>query len=58
MIMTRNQTSNSFKVKTDPHPLKSIISKTKTRASTLRDLIVKNVYGNAITKLIKKNMMW
>ena len=41
---------------TDSHPLKSVISKTKTRAPTtviLRDLIVKNVYGNAITKSIK-----
>ena len=39
---------------TDLHLLKSIISKTKSRASTtviLGDLIVKkNVYGNAITK--------
>ena len=35
------------------HPPKSIISKTKTRAPTtviLGDSIVKNVYGNAITK--------
>ena len=37
---------------------KIIISKTKTRAPTLGDSIVKNVYGNAITKLIKRNMMW
>ena len=46
--MKKNQTS-----KTDSHPLKSIISKTKTRAPTtviLGDSIVKNVYGNAITK--------
>ena len=38
---------------TDSHPVKSIISKTKTRAPTaviLGDSIVKNVYGNAITK--------
>ena len=44
MIKTKNQTS------------KSIISKTKTRAPTtviLGDSIVKNVYGNAITKSIK-----
>ena len=44
--------------KTDSHPLKSIISKTKTRAPTtviLGDSIsnVKNVYDNAITKSIK-----
>ena len=41
---------------TDSHPLKSIISKTKTRAPAaviLGDSIVKNVYGNAITKSIK-----
>ena len=40
----------------DLHPLKSIISKTRTRAPTtliLGDSIIKNVYGNAITKLIK-----
>ena len=38
------------------HPPKSIISKTKTRAPTtviLGDSIVKNIYGNAITKSIK-----
>ena len=38
------------------HTLKSVISKTKTRAPTkiiLGDSIVKNVYGNAITKSIK-----
>ena len=41
---------------TDSHPLISIISKTKTRTPTtvtLRDSIVKNVCGNAITKSIK-----
>ena len=41
---------------TDPHSLKSIISKTKTRAYTtviLGNSIVKNVYGNAITRSIK-----
>ena len=41
---------------TNSNPLKSIISKTKTRAQTtviLGDSIVKNVYGNAITKSIK-----
>ena len=41
---------------TDSHPLKSTISKTKTRAPTtviLGDSIVKNVYCNAITKSIK-----
>ena len=41
---------------TDSNPLKSIISKTKTRAPTtviLGDSIVKNVYGNAITKSTK-----
>ena len=41
---------------TDSHPLKSIISKTKTRAPTavvLVDSIKKNVYGNALTKSIK-----
>ena len=41
---------------TESHPLKSIISKTKTRAPTtviLGNSIVKNVYGNAITKSIK-----
>ena len=41
---------------TESHPLKSIISKTKTRASTaviLGDSTVKNVYDNAITKSIK-----
>ena len=40
---------------TDSNPLKSIISKTKTRAPTtiiLGDSIVKNVYVNAITKSI------
>ena len=38
---------------TESHPLKSIISKTKTRAPTtviLGDSIVKKVYGNSITK--------
>ena len=42
---------------TDSHPLKSIISKTKTRAPTaviLGDSIIKNVYGNALTKSIKQ----
>ena len=42
---------------TDSHPLKSIISKTKTRASTtviLGDSILKNVNGIAITKSIKR----
>ena len=41
---------------TDSHPLKSIFSRTKTRAPTtviLGDSIVKNVYDNAITKSIK-----
>ena len=41
---------------TDSHPLKSIISKTKTRAPTtvtFVDSIVKNFYGNAITKSIR-----
>ena len=41
---------------TGSHPLKSIISKTKTKAPTtviLGDSIVKNVYGNDIAKLIK-----
>ena len=41
---------------TDSHPLKSIISKTKTRAPAtviLGDSIVKIVHGNAITKSIK-----
>ena len=41
---------------TESHPLKSIISKTKTRAPTtvtFGDSIVKNVYGNANTKSIK-----
>ena len=41
---------------TDSHPLKSIISKTKTRAPTavvLEDSIKKNVYGYALTKSIK-----
>ena len=41
---------------TESHPLKSIISKTKTRAPTtviLGDSIVKKVYGNAITKAKK-----
>ena len=45
-----------IKNETDSHPLKSIISKTKTRAPTtaiLGDSIVKNVYGNAITKSVK-----
>ena len=49
--MKKNQTS-----KTDSHPLKSIISKTKTRAPTavvLEDSIKKNVYGCALTKSIK-----
>ena len=46
----------------DSHPLKSIISKTKTRAPATAILgvsIVKNVYGNAITKSIrhKKHVM-
>ena len=47
-LLTQNETNS--------HPLKSIISKTKTRAPTtviLGDSIVKNIYGNAITKLIK-----
>ena len=41
---------------TDPHLLKSIISKTKARAQIaviLEESIVKNVYGNAITKSMK-----
>ena len=41
---------------TDSHPLKSIISKTKTRAPTtvtFVDSIVKNFYDNAITKSIR-----
>ena len=41
---------------TDSHPLKSIISKTKTRTPTtvmLGHSIVKSVYDNAITKSIK-----
>ena len=41
---------------TDLHPLKWIISKTKTRAPTtviLGNSIIKNVYSNAITKSIK-----
>ena len=41
---------------TDLHPLTSTILKTKTRTPTtviLGDSIVKNVYGNAITKSIK-----
>ena len=41
---------------TDFHLPRSIISKTKTRTSTtvtLGDSIVKNVYGNAITKSVK-----
>ena len=41
---------------TDPHLLKSIISKTKARAPIaviLGESIVKNVYGNAITKSMK-----
>ena len=41
---------------TDSLPLKSIISKTKTRATAaviLGDSIIKNVYGNAIKKSIK-----
>ena len=40
----------------DLNPLKSIISKTGTRVPTtviLGDSIIKNIYGNAITKLIK-----
>ena len=46
----------------DSHPLKSIISKTKTRAPATAILgvsIVKNVYGNAIMKSIrhKKHVM-
>ena len=46
----------SIQNETDSHPLKSAISKTKTRAPTtviLGDSIVKNVYDNAITKSIK-----
>ena len=42
--------------KTDPHSLKSIVSKTKTRAHItviLGDSIVKNVYGNDITRSLK-----
>ena len=36
---------------TDSHPLKSIISKTRVPATvTLGDSIMKDVYGNAITK--------
>ena len=39
---------------TDSHPLKSIISKIKTRTPTTAILgDSKNVYGNAITKSIK-----
>ena len=40
---------------TESHPLKSIISNTKTRAPTVipGDSTVKNVYGIAITKSIK-----
>ena len=42
--------------KTESHPLKSITSKTETRAPTtviLGDSILKTVYGNDITKSIK-----
>ena len=42
--------------KTDSHPLKSIISKAKNSTPTtviLGDSILKNVYGNPITKSIK-----
>ena len=45
----------------DSHPLKSIISKTKTRAPTtviIGDSVVKNAYGNAVTISIKRNMLW
>ena len=41
---------------TDSHPLRSIISKTKNGVPTtviLGDAIIKNVFGNAITKSIK-----
>ena len=39
---------------TDSHPLKSIISKLGPLITAiLGDSIIKNVYGNAITKLIK-----
>ena len=42
---------------TDSHPPRSLISKTKTRAQItdyLGDFIVKNVYGNAIMKSVKR----
>ena len=45
-----------IQTKTDSHPLKSVISKTKSGAQTtviLGDSFVKNIYGNAITKSIK-----
>ena len=39
---------------TDSHPIKSIISKTRAPTTViLGDSIIKNVYGNAITKSIK-----
>ena len=39
---------------TDSHPLKSTISKTRAPTTViLGDSIIKNVYGNAITKSIK-----
>ena len=44
----------------DSHPLKSIISKTKTRAPAiviLGDSIVKNAHGNAVTISIKRNIL-
>ena len=38
----------------DSHPIKSIISKTRAPTTViLGDSIIKNVYGNAITKSIK-----
>ena len=45
-----------IQTETESHPLKSTISKTKTRASTtviLGDSIIKNAYGNVITKSTK-----
>ena len=50
------ESDEQSKNETDLHPLKSIISKTKTRAPTtviLGNSIIKNVYSNAITKSIK-----
>ena len=57
-LLDNDKESNEYLIQNETvsHTLKPVISKTKTRAPTeviLGDSVVKNVYGNAITKSIK-----